>query len=66
MIDDGVGLPEGFAIESSKGLGLSIVRSLVTSQMEGSIVMTSRPEGDAPGYGGPGTVIEVRVPLIGS
>jgi two-component sensor histidine kinase len=35
--DDGVGLPPGFSIETSKGLGLSIVHSLVTSELGGSI-----------------------------
>lgn len=64
--DNGVGLPDGFSVSSSQGLGLSIVRSLVTSQMEGSIEMRSRPDGDAPGFGGPGTEIEIRVPLTGS
>ncbi len=35
--DDGIGLPSGFSIETSKGLGLSIVHSLVTSELGGSI-----------------------------
>jgi len=35
--DDGVGLPAGFSIEASRGLGLSIVHSLVTSELSGSI-----------------------------
>ncbi len=66
VVDDGVGLPDGFSVSASKGLGLSIVRSLVTSQIEGSIEMRSRPDGDAPAFGGPGTEIEIRVPLIGA
>jgi two-component sensor histidine kinase len=57
VTDEGVGLPEGFRIEDATGLGLSIVRSLVTSQMEGSIEMR-------PGADGVGTVVEVRVPLV--
>jgi two-component sensor histidine kinase len=65
VVDNGVGLPDDFSVESSKGLGLSIVRSLVTSQIEGSIAMRSRPQGEAPAFGGPGTEIEIRVPLIG-
>ncbi|MEX2659990.1 MAG: histidine kinase N-terminal domain-containing protein [Acidimicrobiales bacterium] len=65
VVDNGVGLPPGFSVASSKGLGLSIVRSLVMTQIEGAIVMRNRPEGEAPEFGGPGTEIEVRVPLIG-
>jgi two-component system, sensor histidine kinase PdtaS len=57
VVDDGVGLDDGFQIEGSAGLGLSIVRSLVTSQMEGSIDMRRN---DA----APGTVVDVRVPLV--
>ena len=55
VTDDGAGLPEGFAIENAGGLGLSIVRALVTSDLGGSI--TAR-QAD----GGPGTTIEIRVP----
>jgi two-component sensor histidine kinase len=58
VVDDGVGLPPGFALDKARGLGLSIVRSLVTTQIEGSISMTS----PVPGTEG-GTVVEVRVPL---
>jgi two-component sensor histidine kinase len=64
VVDDGVGLPAGFALEDAKGLGLSIVRSLVTTQIEGSISMHS-PAGAEPGEGiGPGTVVELRAPLV--
>jgi two-component sensor histidine kinase len=55
VVDDGCGLPEGFAIEDATGLGLSIVRSLVTSQVEGTIVMRRGDEG--------GTVVDLRVPV---
>ncbi len=41
VVDDGVGLPPGFSIESSGGLGLSIVHALVTSELGGSIEMVS-------------------------
>ncbi len=60
VVDDGVGLPAGFSLESAKGLGLSIVRSLVTTQIDGTITMGNRR--DDPG-GQPGTVVEVQVPL---
>ncbi|MGK2956987.1 MAG: sensor histidine kinase [Acidimicrobiales bacterium] len=56
VIDDGVGLPSTFVLEESNGLGLSIVRSLVVSQLGGEIVMRGRAESH-------GTVAEVRVPL---
>ncbi len=53
VIDDGVGLPAGFSLGSSSGLGLSIVHTLVTSELAGSIEM--RDEG--------GTRVCVRIPL---
>lgn len=56
VTDDGVGLPESFVLEDSPGLGLSIVRSLITSQLGGTIEMRGR--GDSGG-----TVAEVRLPL---
>ncbi|MGI8937434.1 MAG: sensor histidine kinase [Iamia sp.] len=57
VIDDGVGLPEGFSVERATGLGLSIVRALVTSDLTGTIDMFE------PLDGGPGTEVELRVPL---
>jgi two-component system, sensor histidine kinase PdtaS len=39
VFDDGVGLVEGFSLETSRGLGLSIVQTLVTSELGGSIEM---------------------------
>ena len=52
--DDGVGLPDGFAIEAATGLGLSIVRTLVQSELEGEIEMR-RGDGED---GRPGTVVQ--------
>ncbi len=46
VTDDGVGPPEGFSVESSTGLGLSIVRTLVTSELAGTIDFHA---GDGPG-----------------
>jgi len=57
VIDDGIGLPEGFSVASSTGLGLSIVRALVTSDLAGTIDMFE------PLDGGRGTEVELRVPL---
>jgi two-component sensor histidine kinase len=35
--DDGVGLPDGYTIDGGESLGLSIVRTLVTSELGGTI-----------------------------
>ncbi len=40
--DDGQGLPEGFDLETSTNLGLSIVRTLVESELKGSLELGSR------------------------
>jgi two-component sensor histidine kinase len=56
--DDGQGLPEGFDIERTTSLGLSIVRDLVVSQLEGRIEMAAVP----PSEGG-GTKAVISVPL---
>ena len=53
--DDGCGLPEGFDFHTATGLGLSIVRALVVSDLGGSISVTS------PGSGG--TAVRLAVPL---
>jgi two-component sensor histidine kinase len=55
--DDGLGLPEGFDIERTTSLGLSIVRDLVVSQLEGTISMEA-----IPGDGG-GTRVAISVPV---
>jgi two-component system, sensor histidine kinase PdtaS len=41
VTDDGVGLPEGFSPEAAGGLGLSIVRTLVTSDLRGEFSILS-------------------------
>lgn len=51
--DDGVGLPEGFDLDRASGLGLTIVKSLVTTELAGSITM--RNDG--------GCVVELRIPV---
>jgi two-component sensor histidine kinase len=56
--DDGVGLPEGFDLEQSTSLGLSIVRDLVESQLEGDIGMVSLPESE-----GGGTRVVITIPV---
>ncbi|MGD0882767.1 MAG: histidine kinase N-terminal domain-containing protein [Acidimicrobiales bacterium] len=42
VVDDGSGLPDGFDIEETQSLGLSIVRDLVRSQLDGTITMQNR------------------------
>ncbi len=59
VIDDGQGLPPGFSIDTATGLGLSIVRTLVTTELAGSIELYA---GDGP-PDRPGTVVDIRVPL---
>ena len=56
VLDNGVGLPAGFSLERGSGLGLQIVRTLVDSELAGSIVARARADG-------PGSEIAVTVPL---
>ena len=37
--DDGRGLPEGFSLDKSDSLGLQIVRTLVSAELDGSLGM---------------------------
>ncbi len=53
VIDDGVGLPEGFSLDQAKGLGLSIVQALVTGELAGTIEFHREK----------GTRVELRIPL---
>jgi two-component system, sensor histidine kinase PdtaS len=59
VTDDGVGLAKGFDLDSSTGLGLSIVRTLVTSDLSGEISVRN---GSGPGDR-PGTQVQLRVPV---
>jgi two-component system, sensor histidine kinase PdtaS len=56
--DDGLGLPEGFDMEGTTSLGLSIVRDLVVSQLEGTLSMVSVPVTE-----GGGTRAAISVPV---
>ena len=53
--DDGRGLPEGFDLAASDGLGLQIVRTLVVSELGGTLDMHSRGPGK-------GTEVTLTVP----
>ncbi|AWV47586.1 ATPase [Mycobacterium leprae] len=55
--DDGRGLPQGFNLERSDSLGLQIVRTLVSSELDGSLGMRKAPNR--------GTDVVLRVPIGG-
>jgi signal transduction histidine kinase len=72
VIDDGQGLEPGFDLDAATGLGLSIVRTLVTTELNGKIAMRPATVADlvAAGLdeagshaGDHGTVVELDVPL---
>ena len=54
--DDGHGLPAGFDLDGSTNLGLSIVRTLVESELGGQLTVGAAP-------GGPGTRAAIDIPL---
>jgi two-component sensor histidine kinase len=45
VADNGVGLPEGFDLDSTTSLGLQIVRTLVVSELGGRLRIVPRPGG---------------------
>ncbi|MGA7052764.1 MAG: histidine kinase N-terminal domain-containing protein [Mycobacterium sp.] len=53
--DDGRGLPDGFSLEKSESLGLQIVRTLVSAELDGSLGMREAPDR--------GTDVVLRVPI---
>ena len=53
VVDNGAGLPPGFTIGESGGLGLSIVHALVTTELGGSIEL----------HGDHGTRVHLTIPL---
>ena len=69
VTDDGRGIEPDFDLSAAKGLGLSIVRTLVTTELDGTIEMRpAHPDeleavGLSPRPGHTGTVIELRVPV---
>ena len=59
VTDNGVGLAPDFSLDSATGLGLSIVRTLVTTELAGAIDLhRGTGEGDRPG-----TTVEIEVPV---
>jgi two-component sensor histidine kinase len=69
VINDGRGLDPRFELNKATGLGLSIVRTLVTTELAGTIVMRAGMPEDfaAAGLGdqpkGAGTVVDLTVPI---
>ena len=69
VINDGRGLDPQFELNKATGLGLSIVRTLVTTELAGSIAMRAGIPEDfvAAGLGeqpkGAGTVVDLTVPI---
>lgn len=73
VVDDGRGLDTDFDLDSATGLGLSIVRTLVTTELNGKITMRPATAADLAEAGlaepgdpladGQGTVVELEVPL---
>jgi two-component sensor histidine kinase len=53
--DDGRGLPDGFSLEKSDSLGLQIVRTLVSAELDGTLGMREGPQR--------GTDVVLRVPI---
>ncbi|HWU20692.1 MAG TPA: histidine kinase N-terminal domain-containing protein [Nocardioides sp.] len=53
--DDGAGLPADFDLDTTSSLGLSIVRTLVESELRGTLTIVNAPSG--------GTLAEVTLPM---
>ena len=60
VLDDGVGLPKGWALQTSSGLGLSLTRERIAGLHPDG---TSRFDGEAARSGG--TEVEITLPLRG-
>jgi len=69
VLNNGIGLSSTFDFSSATGLGLSIVRTLVTTELAGTIAMRAgtKADGDSAGIAGmtdgQGTVVDLRVPI---
>jgi two-component system, sensor histidine kinase PdtaS len=69
VVDDGTGLPAGFSLDTATGLGLSIVRTLVTTELGGTIDVRPATDDDltaaglSPAGDGRGTVVALHIPM---
>ncbi|MDB0005664.1 sensor histidine kinase [Ilumatobacteraceae bacterium] len=70
VVDNGRGVATGFDLEQATGLGLSIVRTLVTTELAGAISIEPATADDLTSVGlscdGPqrGTVVSLSVPIL--
>jgi two-component system, sensor histidine kinase PdtaS len=58
VMDDGVGVPEGFSLQDAGGLGFTIVRTFVEHDLGGDIRIGPRADGLA------GTEVALRIPVV--
>jgi len=58
VLDDGAGLPDRFSLGASDRLGLQIVQTLVSAELNSSMELTRRT-----GAGETGTAVTLRIPL---
>ena len=70
VIDNGKGLKSDFDMAKVTGLGLSIVRTLVTTELAGTIQMRAATIGDSTkdlkiARDGDGTVVDLVIPIVG-
>ena len=69
VIDDGIGVADDFSIDQASSLGLTIVRTLVTTELAGDIIVRAGRSADhqraslEPPDQGTGTTVVVRVPM---
>ena len=70
VIDNGQGLKSDFEMAKVTGLGLSIVRTLVTTELAGTIQMRAATVADSTkelkiACDGDGTVVDLEIPIVG-
>ena len=58
IVDDGAGLPEKFSLDGSDRLGLQIVQTLVSAELDATMDLARRT-----GEGERGTAVQLRIPL---
>ena len=58
VVDDGVGVPDGFSLHDAGGLGFTIVRTFVENDLGGEIRIGPRSDGLA------GTEVSLRIPVV--
>src|SRR4030095_4972421 len=70
VINDGQPLAPGFELNKATGLGLSIVRTLVTTEVNGTIAIGNGSPDDYSAVGlsdhkpGTGTVVDLAIPIV--